>query len=67
MTCPDCHPAFLAGRWLGQNERVDIEIEDAVQARIHGRAREALGMAKQYAAAKGPAWAAMVTECGERP
>jgi hypothetical protein len=65
MTCADCHPAFLAGRWLGQNERIEIEIEDRVQARIHGRVRESLGMAQQFAAAKGPAWAALIAECGE--
>jgi hypothetical protein len=65
MSCPDCQPAFEAGRWLGQSERVDVEVEDQVQARIHGRVREALGMAQQFAAAKGPAWAALIAECGE--
>jgi hypothetical protein len=60
MTCPDCHPAFVAGLELGRAERVDIEIEAAVQDRIHGRVREALGMAELYAGARGPAWAAMV-------
>lgn len=59
------HVAFVAGYEQGKAERVEIEIEDQVQARIHGRVREALGMAKQFASAKGPAWAAMIAECGE--
>jgi hypothetical protein len=65
MTCPDCHPAFEAGRWLGQNERVDIEIEDQVQARIHARTLEALGMAKR-SARHGAAFSLMVRESGQR-
>jgi len=65
MSCENCHPAYVAGYELGKAERVDIEIEDAVQARIHGRVREALGMAKQYASAKGPAWSALIAESGE--
>lgn len=65
MTCPDCHPAFLAGRWLGQNDRVDIEVEDQVQARLHTRTLEALGMAKR-SARHGEAFSAMVRESGER-
>ena len=65
MSCPDCHPANVAGYELGKAERVDQAIEDQVQARIHGRVREALGMAKQYAAAKGPAWSALIAECGD--
>jgi hypothetical protein len=61
----DRHAAFMAGYEQGKAERVDIEIEDQAQTRIHGRVREALGMAQQYAAAKGPAWAALIAECGE--
>ena len=65
MTCEDCHPAFVAGYETGKSERVDFEIEDQVQARIHGRVREMLGLARKYAAAKGPSWLALITECGE--
>jgi hypothetical protein len=61
----DRHAAFVAGYERGLAERTEIETEDQVQARIHGRVREALGMAQQYAAAKGPAWAALIAECGE--
>ena len=56
----DRHAAFVAGYELGCAQRVDIEIEGAVQDALHTRALEALGMAKRYAAAKGPTWAAMV-------
>jgi len=65
MTCENCHPAFVAGLEQGRAERVEVEIEDQIQIRIHDRVRASLGLAKQYAAAKGPAWAAMIAECGE--
>jgi hypothetical protein len=65
MTCTDCHPAWVAGYELGKAERVDVEIEVQVQARLHGRTREAIGLAQQHASAKGPAWAALIRECGE--
>jgi len=60
MTCPDCHPAYVAGLEQGRAERVTAEIEDQVHARIHAVALEALGMAQRLARLKGPAWAAMV-------
>jgi len=65
MTCEDCHPAFVAGYETGKSERVDFEIEDQVQARIHGRVREMLGLAKQCAR-HGEAFSKMVQESGER-
>jgi len=66
LTFEDRHSAWLAGFDLGCAQRVEVEIEDQVQARLHTRTLEALGMAKRYAAAKGPAWSAMVLEAGER-
>jgi hypothetical protein len=65
MSCPDCHPAFEAGRWLGQNEHVDLEVEDQVQARLHARSLAALGLARR-SAVNGAAFSAMVRESGER-
>ena len=65
FTAEDRHAAFVAGYELGKAERVDIETENAVQARLHTRALEALGIARRLARAKGPAWAAMIAECGE--
>jgi hypothetical protein len=56
--------AFEAGRQQGKAERVDIEIEDQVRARIHDRAREALGLAG-LSARHGAAFSAMVSESGE--
>jgi hypothetical protein len=57
MTCPDCHPAFVAGYELGKAERVTDAIEDQVHARLHQLSLEALGMARRHAADTGPAWA----------
>lgn len=65
MTCPDCHPALVAGIEYGLARRFELEVEDAVQARLHGRALEALGMAKR-SARHGPAFSQMVRESGER-
>lgn len=63
----DRHAAFVAGLEYGLAEQVKAAIEDEVLARLHDQARAALGMAKRYAAAKGPHWAQMIAECGERP
>jgi hypothetical protein len=65
FTAEDRLAAFEAGRWLGQNERIDIEIEDQVQARLHARTLEALGMAKR-SARHGEAFSQLVRESGER-
>jgi hypothetical protein len=65
MSCPDCHPAYVAGYETGKSERVDIEIEDQVRARLHQLSLEALGMAQRHAAETGPAWAAMIAWAGE--
>ena len=67
FTAEDRHAAFVAGYEFGKAERFDLEVKDAVQDALHTRGLEALGMARTYAAAKGPAWSAMVTEAGERP
>jgi hypothetical protein len=60
----DRHAAFCAGYETGKAERVDIEIEDQIQIRIHDRVRASLGLARKYAAAKGPAWEAMIVWSG---
>ena len=65
MTCPDCHPAFVAGLEHGRMERFKAEVTDAVQAVLHERTLEALGMAKR-SARHGAAFSKMVQESGER-
>ena len=65
MTCPDCHPAFVAGYETGLAERVKAEIEDQIQGRLHIRTLEALGMAKR-SARHGEAFSQLVRESGER-
>jgi hypothetical protein len=59
------HNAFVAGYEQGKAERVEVEVEDQVQARLHARTLEALGLAKQ-SARHGAAFSAMVIESGER-
>jgi hypothetical protein len=65
MSCPDCHPAFVAGYETGKVERVTADVEDRVRSLLHDQALEALGMARRLAKAKGPSWARMIQECGE--
>ncbi len=61
----DRHAAWLAGFEQGKAERLEIEIEDQVQARLHQRTLEALGMAKR-SARHGPAFSKLIRESGER-
>jgi hypothetical protein len=61
----DRHAAFCAGLEQGRMERFKAEVIDAVQAVLHQRALEALGMAKR-SARHGEAFSAMVIESGER-
>gem|GEM_PF-1622281 len=66
LTFEDRHSAWLAGFDLGCAQRVEVEVEDQVQARLHAFELEALGMARR-SAVHGPAFSAMVRESGERP
>jgi hypothetical protein len=61
----DRHAAFVAGLELGKVERIEVEIEDRVLARLHQLSLEALGMARRHAADTGPAWAALIAWAGE--
>lgn len=65
MTGDDLHNAFEAGYEQGLAERRELDIEDEVLARLHDQALAALGMARRYAAVKGPAWTAMIAWSGE--
>jgi hypothetical protein len=65
MTAEDRLAAFVAGYEQGLAERVTAEVEDRARALLHTWADESRDMAKQYAAAKGPAWAAIFAGCGE--
>lgn len=58
--------AFVAGYEQGKAERFELEVADAVQAALHRRTLEALGMAKREAL-HGPAFSQLVRESGERP
>jgi len=65
MSCENCHPAFVAGLEQGRAERVEIEIEDQIQIRLHTRTLEALGMAKR-SARHGEAFSHLIRESGTR-
>jgi hypothetical protein len=61
----DLAAAFVAGLEQGKAERLTLDVTDLVQAELHSRALEALGMASTHAARTGPAWSALVHEAGE--
>jgi hypothetical protein len=61
----DRHAAFCAGLEQGRMERFEAEVTDAVQAVLHERALEALGMAKR-SARHGAAFSQLIRESGER-
>jgi len=65
LTFEDRHSAWLAGFDLGCAQRVEAAIEERARELLMDQTRVMLGLAKRYAAAKGPAWEAMIAECGE--
>lgn len=66
-TFDDVQAAREAGREEGRRERVDLEAEQRAYELIHARALESLGMARQSAAEKGPAWLSMIEEAATAP
>lgn len=56
--------SWCAGYEVGKAERLDRDIEDEIQRRMHEHSLELLGMARNYAEAKGPAWTRMIEEAG---
>jgi len=66
LTDEDREAAFQAGRQQGKAERFEAEIEDRARALLHSWATESRNMARQYAAKVGPAWSALIAECGGR-
>jgi hypothetical protein len=60
VSCPDCHPAWVAGYETGLAERVKAETEDRARALLVEWSRESRDMATEYASKVGPNWAAMV-------
>ncbi len=60
FTQEDRFAAFVAGYEQGKAERLEVELEALVLARLHRHALVALKMAKRHAEPKGPNWAALV-------
>lgn len=65
MIGDELHDAFVAGYEQGKAERVEAEIEDQIHARLHARALESLGLARQ-SARHGAAFSQLVQESGDR-
>lgn len=66
MTCPDCHPAYVAGLEQGRAERIKAETEDRARALLIEWSRESRDMSTEYASKVGPNWTALVLESGDR-
>jgi hypothetical protein len=66
FTAEDRHAAFVAGYEQGKAERIEDEIEDRARALLHSWATESRNMATRYASRVGPAWSALIAECGGR-
>ena len=65
LSLDDRQAAFVSGYEQGKSERVEVEVEDRARALLVEWSRESRDMAMKLARAKGPAWAALITECGE--
>jgi hypothetical protein len=66
VTCPDCHPAYVAGLEQGRAERITAEIPDRARAMLVEWSRESLSLARECAERTGPNWTALVMDCAER-
>lgn len=63
----DLIAAELAGRAYPDPALVELLAEQRAHELIHERSCEMLGMARRSAAAKGPAWAALIEEQANAP
>ena len=65
LTVEDREAARVEGYEAGMHHRFGLEVEDFARALLHRNACEALGFARRLAAAKGPAWEALIVWSGE--
>jgi hypothetical protein len=65
LTFEDREAARAAGYEAGMHHKFGLDVEDYARALLHQDACRMLGFARRLAAAKGPAWQAMVTWSGE--
>jgi len=64
LTFEDRHAAYLVGFGDGMNHRLRLDAEDRARALLATWANESRDMATRYAARVGPAWSALIAECG---
>lgn len=65
-TPDDHHAVWLCGYEHGKQERVQLEISEAVRGALHQMACDQIGLARQAATDRhGIAWANAITEAGE--
>ena len=66
LTFEDRQAAIAVAFEAGTHYQAGLDVEDRSRALLHAWATESRDMAKQYARAKGPAWAALIAESGDR-
>lgn len=65
LTQEDRHAAYCVGYADGMHHKFGLDIEDRARALLIEWSRESRDMATEYARAKGPAWSALIAECGD--
>ena len=65
LTFEDREAAKAVGYFEGMNHRFGLEVVDCARALLHQDARKMSGFARRLAAAKGPAWEAMIVWSGK--
>lgn len=65
LTFEDREAAYGAGYFAGMNHKFGLEVDDFARALLHQDARKMSGFARRVAAAKGPAWEAMIVWSGK--
>jgi hypothetical protein len=65
LTFEDREAARVAWYEAGMHHKFDLEVEEYARALLHQDACRMLGFARRLAAAKGPAWEAMIVWSGE--
>ena len=66
LTAEDRHAAYCAGYDDGMHHQASLAVEERARALLRKWADESRDLAQQYARVKGPAWAAIVLESGDR-
>jgi len=66
LTSEDRQAAVAVGFEAGMHYQAGLDVEDRARALLIEWSRESRNMATRYAARVGPAWSALIAECGDR-